>query len=96
MKTLARRLADAATIAMLALAFAGCRSGPPPLKLPAGAMVLRLADADDIPTLDPAAGYDTLSWTFEQALFDMLVRYGDDNIELEPDLALKWESSPDA
>jgi oligopeptide transport system substrate-binding protein len=97
MKTLARRLADAAAIAMLAmLALAGCRSGPPPLRLPAGAMVLRLADADDIPTLDPAAGYDTLSWTFEQALFDMLVRYGDDNIELEPDLALKWESAPDA
>ena len=33
-------------------------------------MVLRLADADDVPTLDPAAGYDTVSWTFEQAIFD--------------------------
>ena len=57
-------------------------------------MVLRLADADDVPTLDPAAGYDTDSWTFEQAIFDTLVRYGDANIELEPDLATAWESSP--
>ena len=39
--------------------------------------VLRLADADDVPTLDPAAGYDTVSWTFEQTIFDTLVRYGD-------------------
>ena len=59
-------------------------------------MVLRLADVDDVPTLDPAAGYDTASWTFEQAIFDTLVRYGDGNIELEPDIATSWESSPDA
>ena len=74
----------------------GCGGGPPPLNLPPGAMILRLADADDIPTLDPAAGYDTVSWTFEQAIFDTLVRYGDGNIELEPDIATTWESSPDA
>jgi len=75
---------------------AGCGGGPPPLNLPPHAMVLRLADADDVPTLDPAAGYDTVSWTFEQAIFDTLVRYGDGNIELEPDIAITWESSPDA
>ncbi len=81
----------------LAIAFAaGCGGGPPPLKLPPHAMVIRLADADDIPTLDPAGGYDTVSWTFEQAIFDTLVRYGDGNIELEPDIATGWESSPDA
>src|SRR6266851_4736582 len=82
--------------AFIAIALAGCGGGPPPLNLPPHAMVLRLADADDVPTLDPAAGYDTVSWTFEQAIFDTLVRYGDDNIELEPDLATSWESSPDA
>ena len=83
--------------AVIAIAFAaGCGGGPPPLNLPPHAMVLRLADADDVPTLDPAAGYDTISWTFEQAIFDTLVRYGDGNIELEPDLATSWESSPDA
>ena len=74
----------------------GCGGGPPPLNFPPGAMVLHLADADDVPTLDPAAGYDTVSWTFEQAIFDTLVRYGDGNIELEPDIATTWESSPDA
>lgn len=74
----------------------GCNGGPPPLKLPPNAMILRLADVDEIPTLDPASGYDTLSWTYEQAIFDTLLRYGDANIQLEPDLALRWESSPDA
>ena len=82
--------------AFAALLVIGCRAGPPPLELPPNAMVLRLADVDEIPTLDPASGYDTLSWTYEQAIFDTLVRYGDANIELEPDLAVRWESSPDA
>jgi ABC-type transport system substrate-binding protein len=84
---------------LLALAIAlatGCGGGPPALNFPPGAMVLHLADADDVPTLDPAAGYDTLSWTFEQAIFDTLVRYGDGNIELEPDIATAWEASADA
>jgi ABC-type transport system substrate-binding protein len=66
------------------------------LIFPPGAQVLHLASQDDVPTLDPAAGYDTASWSFEQALFDTLVRYADGSIALEPDLALSWESSPDA
>ncbi len=73
----------------------GCKSGPP-LNLPPGAMVLWLAAADDVPTLDPAIGYDTASWTFEQAIFDTLVRYRDADVELEPGLALSWEISNDA
>ncbi len=82
--------------ALAALLAIGWCAGPPPLDLPPNAMVLRLADVDEIPTIDPASGYDTLSWTYEQAIFDTLVRYGDANIELEPDLAMRWESSPDA
>ncbi|HXR34566.1 MAG TPA: ABC transporter substrate-binding protein, partial [Candidatus Binataceae bacterium] len=74
---------------------AACKSGPP-LNLPPGASVLQLTASDDVPTLDPALGYDTASWTFEQAIFDTLVRYGDANVELEPDLALGWEISKDA
>lgn len=74
---------------------AGCESGPR-LTLPPGAKVLWLAASDDVPTLDPADGYDTASWTFEQAIFDTLVRYGDANVDLEPDLALSWEISSDA
>ena len=84
------------TVMFTAVALCGCRTNGGAPEFPPHAMVLRLADADDIPTLDPAAGYDTLSWTFEQAIFDTLVRYGEDNVELEPDLATRWESAPDA
>ena len=83
------------SLAIAACAATGCESGPQ-LKLPAGAKVLWLAAADDVPSLDPAVGYDTDSWTFEQAIFDTLVRYGDANVDLEPDLALSWEISKDA
>lgn len=77
-------------------AVSGCNRGGDGLGLPKGASVLRLAAIDDIPTLDPAIGYDTLSWTFEQEIFSTLVRYGDAHIRLRPDIALSWESSPDA
>jgi ABC-type transport system substrate-binding protein len=56
--------------------------------------VLRLAAADDVPTLDPALGYDTRSWFFEQHLFETLVAY-DDRAALVPGLAERWETSPD-
>jgi ABC-type transport system substrate-binding protein len=59
-------------------------------------MVLHLATRDDVPTLDPVAGYDTASWGFEQMLFDTLVRYSDAGVELVPDAAIRWESSADA
>jgi oligopeptide transport system substrate-binding protein len=79
------------------LALAGCRStGELRLNLPKGAMVLRTASEDDVPSLDPAIGYDTASWQFEQMIFDTLVRYGDADIELHPDVATSWEASSDA
>ena len=59
-------------------------------------MVLKLAAISDVPTLDPAAGYDVESWMFEQMIFDTLVRYSDAGVDLVPDLATHWESSPDA
>ena len=97
MSTWHRRALFALTIvAPATLLLFGCGRGGGEVSLPRGATVLRIADADDIPTLDPAAGYDTESWTFEQAIFDTLVRYRDDNVELEPDLATTWESSSDA
>ena len=83
-------------VALAMLLIAGCGDGGDEINLPHGASVLHIADVDDVPTLDPAAGYDTESWTFEQAIFDTLVRYGDDNVDLQPDLATSWESSPDA
>ena len=86
----------AAAVAVLGLIASGCHAGAPPLKLPPGAQVLHLAATDDVPTLDPAAGYDTASWSFEQMIFDTLVRYGDNNVTIVPDLATSWEVSPDA
>jgi len=73
---------------------AGAKSAAP--EFPPGAQVLRLAQQDDVPTLDPAAGYDTASWTFEQMIFDTLVRYSDGGVDLVPDVASAWEVTPDA
>ena len=56
--------------------------------------VLRLAAAEDVPTLDPAIGYDTRSWFFEQHLFETLVTY-DDAGTLVPLLAERWKISDD-
>jgi oligopeptide transport system substrate-binding protein len=83
-------------VVALGLVLVGCRAGAPPIDFPPGAQVLHLAATDDVPTLDPAAGYDTASWSFEQMIFDMLVRYGDDDVTVVPDLALTWEVSSDA
>jgi ABC-type transport system substrate-binding protein len=82
-------------IAAIILFAAGCRPAVDNFGFPPDAMVLRLASNDDVPTLDPAAGYDTASWTFEQAIFDTLLRYGDSDVELHPEVATSWESSPD-
>ncbi len=56
--------------------------------------ILRLASGDDVRTLDPAIGYDTVSWSFEQMLFNTLVDY-DAGTNLVPELAESWETSPD-
>jgi len=85
--------------AALACMAGGCRLAGgirPRDAFPPNAAVLHIADADDIPTLDPAAGYDTASWTFEQMIFDTLVRYSDAGVDLIPDIATTWTVSPDA
>jgi ABC-type transport system substrate-binding protein len=71
---------------------AGCT--PPSGDGAVPASYLRLADQDDIPTLDPARGYDTASWQFEALLFNTLVDYDDDG-HLVPKLATDWETSAD-
>ena len=95
-----RRTHGAQMIAMLALGaaivMAGCRDEARDQHLSVGAKVLRLAATEDVPTLDPAVGYDTASWSFEQLIFDTLVRYSDAGVELIPDLATRWEVSKDA
>lgn len=96
MKLPAARLALACAAVFFAAAAAGCGGDRDNFGLPPSATVLRLSSVDDVPTLDPAQGYDTASWTFEQMIFDTLVRYGDADVELHPDVAASWEGSPDA
>ena len=56
--------------------------------------VLRVGDAEDPRTLDPARGYDTVSWSFEQMLFNTLVTY-DQGTSIVPELAASWTTSAD-
>lgn len=56
--------------------------------------ILRLTDPEDPRTLDPARGYDTVSWSFEQMLFNTLVDY-DEGTTIVPELATAWSTSPD-
>jgi ABC-type transport system substrate-binding protein len=55
---------------------------------------LRLADPEDPHTLDPARGYDTVSWSFEQMIFNTLVDY-DEGTNIVPELATGWTTTPD-
>ncbi|MCL5044559.1 MAG: ABC transporter substrate-binding protein [Deltaproteobacteria bacterium] len=82
--------------AFLLLLSGGCRRTGAVAGPANRAGVLHLAAADDIPTLDPALGYDTASWAFEQMIFDTLVRYSAGGVELRPDLATAWEASSDS
>src|SRR5262249_60005418 len=91
----------AALVACLVLA-AGCvvPLDPPPAGDAEGGGpphqggVLRLAAGEDPRTLDPAIGYDVVSWSFEQMLFNTLVDYGE-GTDIVPELATGWEASPD-
>ncbi len=87
-----RKLLPAIIFALLS----ACQGGGRSPEFPPGAKILRLAEVNDVPTLDPAAGYDTVSWEFEQMIFSTLVRYGDADVKLHPDVALSWDVSPDA
>ena len=84
-----------APLSALAIAL-GCDPATKAKDSAAHLKVLHLSGESDVPTLDPAIGYDTDSWTFEQEIFDTLVRYGDSSVDLEPDVALDWSVSPDA
>lgn len=82
---------SARLLVILLLVLAGCGSTSDSAVPPS---YLRLADQDDIPTLDPARGYDTASWQFEEMLFNTLVDYDADGA-LVPELATDWEVSAD-
>ena len=94
-----RSVALAIAAAML---LAGCAIplDPPPPGSPEGGGpprqggVLHEASSEDPRTLDPARGYDTVSWALEQMLFNTLVDY-DEKTNIVPELAESWTTSPD-
>jgi oligopeptide transport system substrate-binding protein len=88
-----------AALALLIATATGCLREAPlewPAREPGSQRggVLRLAAADDVPTLDPALSYDSRSWTFQQHLFETLVTYDDAN-RIVPLLAERWTVSDD-
>ncbi|MBI2253424.1 MAG: ABC transporter substrate-binding protein [Proteobacteria bacterium] len=50
---------------------------------------------DDLPTLDPALGYDWKNWSVIKSVFDGLLDYKPGTTELVPDLAESYTVSPD-
>ncbi len=56
--------------------------------------VLHEAAGEDPRTLDPAKGYDTASWAYEQMLFNTLVGY-DAGTNVVPELAASWTIGAD-
>ena len=58
-----------------------------------GSMIVTFKD--DLPTLDPAVGYDWKNWSVIKSVFDGLLDYKPGTTEIEPDLAEKFEVSPD-
>ncbi len=81
---------------------AGCAVplDPPPTGTPDGGGpprqggVLREASGEDPRTLDPAIGYDTVSWSFEEMLYNTLVGY-DAGTSIVPELAVSWSTGDD-
>ena len=70
-------------------------SGPPDGdEPPRRGGVLHEASGEDPRYLDPAKGYDTVSWGLEQMLFNTLVDY-DAGTNIVPELAESWTLSPD-
>ncbi len=62
--------------------------------VPANTIVIM--EATDVPTLDPARGYDTASGQFIENIYETLLGYkGKSTTELEPRLATKWTVSGD-
>lgn len=91
-------------LAWLVLALAGCAAQPsepqptaaPTRPLPAGAggTLIMTLGARDPTTLDPALVGDVTSALVARQIFSGLVRLND-RLEVEPDLAERWELGPD-
>ncbi len=80
-----------ALVMALPVVATGCKKAPPPEK------VLTMSYYVPVETLDPPKISRAPDYEFAMNIFNGLVRYkpGSDPIELEPDLATKWDISPD-
>jgi len=58
--------------------------------------ILVFAGRQEVPTIDPSIKYDWSIRMMQQALYDGLVKYVGNPPEIQPWLAEKWESTPDA
>jgi ABC-type transport system substrate-binding protein len=58
-----------------------------------GSMIVTFKD--DLPTLDPAIGYDWKNWSVIKSVFDGLLDYKPGTTEIAPDLAESFETSAD-
>jgi ABC-type transport system substrate-binding protein len=58
-----------------------------------GSMIVTFKD--DLPTLDPAIGYDWKNWSVIKSVFDGLLDYKPGTTEIVPDLAESFETSAD-
>jgi ABC-type transport system substrate-binding protein len=56
---------------------------------------LVITSNSDVNSLDPAVGYDTVSWPSESLVYRGLVTYADDGMTLEPALAESYKVSDD-
>jgi peptide/nickel transport system substrate-binding protein/oligopeptide transport system substrate-binding protein len=84
-----RLLAAAAIAAALALSPAARADEPK-----AGGSIV-ITYKDDLPTLDPAVGYDWQNWSVIKSIFDGLMDYKPGTTELVPDLAESFTISSD-
>lgn len=66
----------------------GCANDAKPASL-----VVRVGRSSDAITLDPARATENDSSEVVEQIFDTLVRYRPDSTEVEPSLAMRWESS---
>ena len=60
-----------------------------------GPKALAMAWGNDIKTMDPAMVTSSPDYNVTMQLFNGLVRYRPNSIDIEPDLALRWEVSTD-
>src|SRR5262245_62379854 len=89
------------TRAVLLLALVACTADRRPQFRPAANSsprdggTLRYATNAPVRTLDPTIEYDDVSHTVVHALFDTLVDYASNGVDLVPRLAAQWARSSD-